>query len=76
MIRYEIRSERKRTTLVVFACDTLTAVYLEGRYRALSERIAPSEIWRVNLEERDGGIVETGSWPVIPGSRADAKFCN
>jgi hypothetical protein len=72
MIRYEMRS----STGCAVICEVVGSVERNVRHVDIPP---DAELWRVNLiGEVDrfgkGCLVETGSWPLLPETRAEARF--
>lgn len=58
VIRYEVRHAGASLTI---------AEVEDGHARIMPVQIEPGvEIWRIRLERRGRGLVETGSWPIHP----------
>lgn len=73
MVRYEVRSEAGRLPILEITPQASRILPVCGGGEL------GSEIWRVHLEAATTSKgkriwLETGSWPIVPTSRAQARF--
>lgn len=68
IVRYELRTASGR--------ETISEINRGAVAPRVVEIPEDAEIWRVDLVElaQRGRLLETGSWPIIPATRAEARF--